>query len=165
MPSPTTPRRQEGEEWRVVASRGTRRKEVRRQKRRAAAAREAANKGGRAAAPTSVPPTTTKRRQHQQQPHGMTTVAAKSSSGAATATKRTTSASSKTATLPRTPRTSAVTLTLCEGSKMSYAEVIATARRNVPLGEISVTSVGMRKALTGAIIIKVPGDKTREKAT
>jgi hypothetical protein len=68
------------------------------------------------------------------------------------------------ATLPRTQRTSAVTLTLSEGAKTTYAEVIATARRSITLTEIGVKSVGMRKAVTGAIIIKVPGDKGREKA-
>jgi hypothetical protein len=71
---------------------------------------------------------------------------------------------SKMATLPRTQRTSAVTLTLSEGAKTTYAEVIATARRSITLTEIGVKSVGMRKAVTGAIIIKVPGDKGREKA-
>jgi hypothetical protein len=58
-----------------------------------------------------------------------------------------------------------VTLTLSEGAKMSYAGVIATTRRSIPLTEIDVKSVGMRKAVTGAIVIKVPGDKGREKAS
>jgi hypothetical protein len=70
---------------------------------------------------------------------------------------------SRMATLPRTQRTSTVTLTLNEGAKTTYAEVIATARRSIPLTEIGVKSVGMRKATAGAIIIKVPGDKVREK--
>jgi hypothetical protein len=103
---------------------------------------------------------TTRCRQQQQQ-----AVVTKPSGGVATATKRTTATPAKTDTLPRTPRTSAVTLTLCEGSKMTYAEVIAAARQNVPLGEIGDTSLGMRMAMTGAVIIKVPGDKTREEAT
>jgi hypothetical protein len=70
---------------------------------------------------------------------------------------------SRMATLPRTQRTSAVILTLNEGAKTTYAEVITTARRSIPFTEIGVKSVGMRKATTGAIIIKVPGDKGREK--
>jgi hypothetical protein len=57
-----------------------------------------------------------------------------------------------------------VTLTFSEGAKTTCAEVIATAKRSIPLTEIGVKSVGMRKAVTGAIIIKVPGDKGREKA-
>jgi hypothetical protein len=71
---------------------------------------------------------------------------------------------SRMATLPRTQRTSAVTLTLSEGAKTTYAEIITTTRRSIPLTEIGVKSIGMRKAVTGAIIIKLPGDKGREKA-
>jgi hypothetical protein len=41
---------------------------------------------------------------------------------------------------------------------MSYAEVIATARRNIPLTEIGVQSIEKRSVMTGAIIIKLPGD-------
>jgi hypothetical protein len=73
---------------------------------------------------------------------------------------------SRMATLPRIQRTSAVTLTLSEGTKTktTYAEIIATARGSIPITEIGVKSIGMRKAVTGAVIIKVPGDKGREKA-
>jgi hypothetical protein len=141
----------------VVASRGARRKEAR--KRMANAAGEAERKGRRAAVPSP-----SAGRQQQQQAQGRMTSAPKPSSGAAT-TKKGPTSTSKTAMLPRTPRTSAVTLTLSEGSRMSYAEVIATARRNIPLTEIGVQSVEIRKAMTCAIIIKVPGDKGREKAS
>jgi hypothetical protein len=59
-----------------------------------------------------------------------------------------------------------VTLTLSEGAKTNttYAEIITTARRSIPPTEIGVKSIGMRKAVTGAIIIEVPGNKGREKA-
>ena len=69
------------------------------------------------------------------------------------------------ATLPHTPRTSAVTLTLSEGANMSYANVVSTARRTIPLGEIGLQAVRMKKAVTGGIVIRVPGDKDREKAS
>ena len=72
---------------------------------------------------------------------------------------------SPTVTLPRVLRTSAVTLTLSEGANMSYADVVTTARRAIPLGEIGVQAVTMKKAMTGAIVIRVPGDKDREKAS
>jgi hypothetical protein len=72
---------------------------------------------------------------------------------------------SRMATLPRIQPPSAVTLTLSEGAKTTYAEIIATARRSIPLTEIGVKSIGMRKAVTGVIIIKVPGEKRWEKAT
>jgi hypothetical protein len=39
-----------------------------------------------------------------------------------------------------------VTLTISEGAKTTYAEIIATARRSIPLTEIGVKSIRMRKA-------------------
>jgi hypothetical protein len=71
----------------------------------------------------------------------------------------------RTATLPRIPRASAVTVTLSEGARMSYAEVLAQAREKISLKELEVEKVEMRKAVTGAIIISVPGDKGRDKAS
>jgi hypothetical protein len=71
----------------------------------------------------------------------------------------------KTVTLPRAPRTSAVTLTRSEGAKMSYAVVVATAREKNALEEIGVGAVGMRKVMTGAVLIRVPGNKNRGKAS
>jgi hypothetical protein len=56
-----------------------------------------------------------------------------------------------------------VTLTINEGVKTSYADVLATARQKVPLAEISVESLGMRKSMTGGIIIRLPGTKTEER--
>lgn len=52
-----------------------------------------------------------------------------------------------------------------EGARMSYADVLEAARAKVPLSEVGVESVDMRKAMTGAIIIRVPGDRDRGKAT
>jgi hypothetical protein len=80
---------------------------------------------------------------------------------ATTITKKRPTQASKTAMLPCTPRTSAVTLTLSEGAKMSYPEVLAAARKKIPLKEIGVDSIDMKKATTGAIILRVPGDKDR----
>jgi hypothetical protein len=49
--------------------------------------------------------------------------------------------------------------------KTSYADVLATARQKVPLAEIGVESLGMRKSMTGGIIIRLPGDKDKGKAS
>jgi hypothetical protein len=62
-------------------------------------------------------------------------------------------------------RTSAVPLTINEGVKTSYANVLATARQKVPLAEIGVESLGMWKSMTGGIVIRLPGDKDRGKAS
>ena len=48
---------------------------------------------------------------------------------------------------------------------MSYADVINTARQSIPFVEIGVESLNMRKAMTGVIVITVPGDRDREKAS
>jgi hypothetical protein len=48
---------------------------------------------------------------------------------------------------------------------MLYADVLAAARKKIPLKEIGVDSVDMKKTMTGAIIIRVPGDKDRGKAS
>jgi hypothetical protein len=53
---------------------------------------------------------------------------------------------------------------LSEGAKMSYADVLAAARKKIPLKEIGVDSVDMKKAMTGAIIIRIPGDRDGGKA-
>jgi hypothetical protein len=48
---------------------------------------------------------------------------------------------------------------------MSYADEITTARQIIPLAEIGVESVNMKRTMTDAVVIKVPGDKNREKAS
>lgn len=55
-----------------------------------------------------------------------------------------------------------MSLTLSEGAKTSYAEVLASAN---PAGRIWHRSGKMRKATTGVIILEVPGDKDRKKAS
>jgi hypothetical protein len=61
--------------------------------------------------------------------------------GAALATKKGMAQATKTAGLPRTPRTSTVTLTINEGFKTSYADVLATALQKVLLVDIGVETL------------------------
>ncbi|XP_043602244.1 uncharacterized protein LOC122576263 [Bombus pyrosoma] len=70
----------------------------------------------------------------------------------------------KKATLPRQPRTSAVSITIKKGAAKSYAEVLATARDNIHLTEVGIERLNMRKAMTEGVILKVPKDQKREKA-
>jgi hypothetical protein len=65
--------------------------------------------------------------------------------------------------LLRTARASAVTMTLSEAAKTSYAKVLARARNHISLKELGVDRVEMRKAVTGAIVIRVPGDRIRSR--
>ncbi|XP_050493062.1 uncharacterized protein LOC126874750 [Bombus huntii] len=150
------PREQEGGEWKLVEAKKKRRrrKKMNGTKTAVAAGEDAARKGA-----TAPPPTLA--RQQQIQP-GRTTGAPKAN---APATQRGPLQAPKLVTPPRAPRTSAVTLTLSEGARMSYADVLEAARAKVPLSELGVERVEMKKAMTGAIIIKVPGDSDRGKAT
>jgi hypothetical protein len=66
--------------------------------------------------------------------------------------------------LPRTPRASAVTVTLSEAAKTSYVEVLARARNHISLKELGVERIEMRKTATEAIVIGVPGDRERDNA-
>jgi hypothetical protein len=68
---------------------------------------------------------------------------------AAPATRKGTAQATKTAGLPRAPRMSVVTLTINDGVKTSYEDILATARQKVPLAEIGDVSLGMRKSMTG----------------
>nr|XP_033188906.1 uncharacterized protein LOC117156201 [Bombus vancouverensis nearcticus] len=160
QPTPTRREREDGG-WELVE---TKRKRRRNRKTAngtkaavaAAAGAEAARKGSTAPPPTRV------RRQQQPQPGGDTTGAPKAS---APATQRGPPRTPKVVTPPRAPRTSAVTLTLNEGARMSYADVLEAARTRIPLSELGTERLEMKKAMTGAIIIQVPGDKDRGKAT
>lgn len=60
--------------------------------------------------------------------------------------------------LLRLPDSFAVTLTLREWTKTSYAEVLATARQKVSLAEVGIERFKIRKAKTGDIILEVPWD-------
>ncbi|XP_050484355.1 uncharacterized protein LOC126870583 [Bombus huntii] len=154
---PTSPpREQEDGGWELAET-----KKKRRRRRKANGTRTTVAAEGEAArrGPTAPPPT--RARQQQPQP-GRTAGAPKQS---APATQKGPLKTPKVATPPRAPRTSAVTLTLNEGARMSYADVLEAARTRTPLSELGMERLEMKKAMTGAIIIKVPGDKDRGKAT
>jgi hypothetical protein len=110
------PREQEGGEWRVMKRRPRKKRTARKEEKKEATP---------AASSTRL------------------TGARKT--GAAPATKKGTAQTRKTAGLPRASRTSAVTVTINEGVKTSYADVLATAWQKVPLATIGVESLGMRK--------------------
>jgi hypothetical protein len=129
------PREQEGGEWGVVEKPPRKKRAARKEERK---------KEGMPAAPSS-----------------RSTGARKT--GAILGNKKGMAQAMKTAGLPRAPRTPAVTLTINEGVKTSYADVLATARQKVPLAESGVESLVMRKSMTGGIIIRLPGDKDRGK--
>lgn len=66
---------------------------------------------------------------------------------------------------PTPPKTTVVTLTIPPGeTSTSYAEILATARKEVTLEKLGIPHLEMRRARTGAIILGVPGENAGEKA-
>jgi hypothetical protein len=149
---PSLSREQQGDEWRVVQS-----KKQKRRKR----------EGSRSAAENQVnvvPPTKGaqpgRRANYTSEP-----MAAAPIGNSTKAPKGVLISKPRKVLLPRLPRSSAVTLTLSEGAKASYVEVIKAMRGKIPLAEDGIESVRLRKAMTGGIIVEVPGDKDRGKAS
>ncbi|XP_077265670.1 uncharacterized protein LOC143899324 [Temnothorax americanus] len=68
------------------------------------------------------------------------------------------------AAVPAPPKTAAVTITVPGGSPASYAEVLRTARERVSLADLGVAGLSCRRAITGGLVIEVPGDEQGEKA-
>ena len=67
---------------------------------------------------------------------------------------------------PRLPSSSAVDLTLSEETKSSYAEMLATARQNVPLAEVGTKRVTIKEAMAPfewPSFWKFPGIKRKTK--
>jgi hypothetical protein len=58
-------------------------------------------------------------------------------------------------------RTAAVTITCPPGE---YAAIMGEARKNVSLSELGIPGVKVKRAITGALIMEVPGPKGPEKA-
>lgn len=74
-------------------------------------------------------------------------------------------ASQKAKYMPgRPPRTAAVTLTVPPGSKTTYAEAMTLARAKVNIADLGIASVRPRRAVTGAMILEVPGQEGAAKA-
>jgi hypothetical protein len=57
-----------------------------------------------------------------------------------------------------------MTITLKDRSDKSYSEVLVVAKHNVPLTEVGIKVVKMRKTMTGRVVLEVPEDQKREKA-
>jgi hypothetical protein len=59
--------------------------------------------------------------------------------------------------LPRPPRSAAVSVTVLENAAITYAEAMARVRREVNLDELQITDIRSRMAATGALISEIPG--------
>jgi len=63
----------------------------------------------------------------------------------------------------RPPRTAAVAFT-CEEAGPSYTEALRKARERVSLADLNIERIRIRRATTGAMLIEIPGEGTKEKA-
>jgi len=63
----------------------------------------------------------------------------------------------------RPPRTAAVAIT-CEEGGPSYAETLRKARERVSLEDLNIERTRIRRAATGAVLIEIPSEKTKDKA-
>ncbi|XP_076386337.1 uncharacterized protein LOC143264206 [Megachile rotundata] len=141
-----------------------------------AAGRAAATTVAPAARPTAAAPpgelwTTVLGRKAKKEARKAEQPNAKTGVGRHQAAKRTAQAAPKTnsapkrVTAPRPPRMAAVTLTVAPGAETSYAQTLLRARQAVNLQEIGITDIKVRKAFTGGILIGVPGEEGRKKAS
>ncbi|XP_018373708.1 PREDICTED: uncharacterized protein LOC108768013 [Trachymyrmex cornetzi] len=58
----------------------------------------------------------------------------------------------------RPPASAAVALTIKEGSKSSYADVMKKARDKIPLEELEINHLKIKRAVTGGFLLKIPGE-------
>lgn len=66
--------------------------------------------------------------------------------------------------LPHPPRCAAVSLTVLDGSGVTYTVALLMVRREINLFEFDIAEVRLRRAVTGALILKIAGrEKIREK--
>jgi len=63
----------------------------------------------------------------------------------------------------RSPRTATVALT-CEEGGPTYAEALRKARERVSLADLNIERTRIRRAATGAMLIEIPGEGTKEKS-
>jgi len=61
-------------------------------------------------------------------------------------------------------RNSAVVMIRCDKGGPSYAEVMCEARTRVPLEELGIADTRVRRAQTGGLLVKIPGEDAGKKA-
>nr|XP_034195327.1 uncharacterized protein LOC117611491 [Osmia lignaria] len=108
-----------------------------------------------------------KRSQKQEGPPPTTggPAAKKGQQGTKAPPKKAPAPAAKKAKPARPPKTAAVTLTLAPDAKVTYAEVMATAREKVDLKTIGITEIRPRRAVTGGLVLEIPGEGRTDKAT
>ncbi|XP_024877239.1 uncharacterized protein LOC112458059 [Temnothorax curvispinosus] len=65
---------------------------------------------------------------------------------------------------PLPPRTAAVIITVPRGGAVLYAEVLRATREKVSLAAIGIEDINCRRAVTGGVVLEVPGEGAKQKA-
>ncbi|XP_045772161.1 uncharacterized protein LOC123872074 [Maniola jurtina] len=92
------------------------------------------------------------------------TSASKKDTGATAGSATASGQAKKTAKTPPVPKTAAVTITLTEGATVNYATAMATAKQRVSLAECGILQVRQKKAITGGLVLEIPGPDSAKKA-
>jgi hypothetical protein len=132
---PSHPREQQGGEWEVVESR---KKKKNKKKAKKAIDRAAGSQVTSAPSTTGAQPDRQTNYTPKPKDAASTGTSTKTSKGASVSTPR-------KAVLPRSPRSSVVTLTLSEEAKISYVEALTTARGKIPLAEVGIEKMKMAR--------------------
>ncbi|XP_072934819.1 uncharacterized protein [Epargyreus clarus] len=66
--------------------------------------------------------------------------------------------------LPRVPKSAAVAVTVPEGSEITYAEVMKTAKGHIHLADLGIPALRQKKAINGGLLLEVSGEDCAGKA-
>lgn len=66
--------------------------------------------------------------------------------------------------LPRSPSTAAISVTIPEGSTLTYSEVMAAAKSRIRLRDLGIDEVKAKRAVTGGIVLTISGPDNEAKA-
>ncbi|XP_072948710.1 uncharacterized protein [Epargyreus clarus] len=66
--------------------------------------------------------------------------------------------------LPRVPKSAAVAVTVPEGSEITYAEVMKTAKAQIQLADLGIPSLRQKKAINGGLLLEIFGEDCAGKA-
>lgn len=89
--------------------------------------------------------------------------AARSRSRSQAQKKPTPSTKGPTTTRRRLPKTAAVSI-VSRSSQVSYADILKEAKNRVDLQQLSIEETRIKRAITGGIVIEIPGEHNNQKA-
>lgn len=70
----------------------------------------------------------------------------------------------KKAKLPRVPKSAAISITVPKEAKVTYAQVMETAKQQIKLTELGITDIRPKKAINGGLLLEISGADSVTKA-